>query len=190
MPRSGLDRQAVIDEAANLVDHEGLDALALATLARRLGIRSPSLYSHVDSLDDLRGELRLRGLRTIAAEMRRRATGVAGDEAVGAVCRAIRAVARAHPGLYAATVPADTADGEEVAAAAGDVLDVAVTVLRGAGVAEDDLIDAARFVRSAAHGFISLEASGGFGLPVDLDRSFDRLVAAVNLGLGEFRRDQ
>ena len=34
-------------------------------------------------------------------------------------------------------------------------------------------------LRSALHGFVSLETSGGFGLPVNIDHSFDRLVDAL-----------
>jgi hypothetical protein len=43
----------------------------------------------------------------------------------------------------------------------------------------DDAIDAIRALRSALHGFVLLETGGGFGLPVDVDRSFERLVAGL-----------
>jgi len=33
------------------------------------------------------------------------------------------------------------------------------------------------------HGFASLEAAGGFGLPYDLDQSFDWLIQAMGQGL-------
>jgi AcrR family transcriptional regulator len=181
-----LSTEAVIDEAADLVDHAGFEALSLASVARRLGVRPPSLYVHIGSLDHLRCELRLRGLRLLVDEIRRRATGVSGSEAIAQMCRAFRAVATERPGLYAATVPAVKEDRDDVAVAAEEVLGVAVAVLRGAGVPDDQLVHAARFVRSATHGFISLEAAGGFGLPVDLDRSFDGLVGAVVRGVEEY----
>ena len=59
----------------------------------------------------------------------------------------------------------------------------AFAVLRGYGLEGDDLIDATRAVRSAVHGFVTLEIAGGFGLPQDVDRSFDRLVEMVDKGL-------
>jgi len=43
----------------------------------------------------------------------------------------------------------------------------------------DDAIDAIRAFRSMLHGFVALECGGGFGLPVDIDRSFDRLVRGL-----------
>ena len=39
--------------------------------------------------------------------------------------------------------------------------------------------DAIRAMRSALHGFVSLETNDGFGLPVSIDRSFDYLVDSL-----------
>lgn len=39
-------------------------------------------------------------------------------------------------------------------------------------------------LRSTLHGFVSLAAAGGFGLPRAVDTTFDRLVAALD---GTFR---
>ena len=49
--------------------------------------------------------------------------------------------------------------------------------------ATGEVIHAVRAVRAALHGFVALEALGGFGLPVDREASFDRLVAALAAGL-------
>jgi hypothetical protein len=62
---------------------------------------------------------------------------------------------------------------------------VLLAILRGYGLEGDDAIHAARAVRSALHGFVSLEAAGGFGLPVELDASFERMVGALARGLRE-----
>jgi hypothetical protein len=48
-------------------------------------------------------------------------------------------------------------------------------------------VHAARAFRSAVHGFVVLEAAGGFGIPVDLDDSFDRLLATLAGGLATGR---
>jgi hypothetical protein len=34
-------------------------------------------------------------------------------------------------------------------------------------------------MRSMLHGFVDLERKGGFGMPVDLDESFDRAVSLL-----------
>jgi hypothetical protein len=55
--------------------------------------------------------------------------------------------------------------------------------LRGYGIAGDEAVHATRMLRSALHGFVILEAAGGFGMPQDVDRSFGRLVTALDLAL-------
>jgi hypothetical protein len=125
-----------------------------------------------------------RATRELATALRRAATGRAGADAIAAVAQAQREYALAHPGRYAATVAAPDPDDAEHLAAAADAVDVLTAVLAGAGLDGDDLIHAVRALRSAVHGFAALEASGGFGLDVDRDVSFQRLVDALARGIG------
>ena len=54
MPRRpALDRAAVVAAGLALVQEEGADALGINRLARKLGIKPPSLYNHVKSGEDL-----------------------------------------------------------------------------------------------------------------------------------------
>lgn len=49
-------------------------------------------------------------------------------------------------------------------------------MLRGFGIGDDQAVHAIRALRSALHGFVHLEANGGFRLPEDLDESYRLLV--------------
>ena len=60
-------------------------------------------------------------------------------------------------------------------------------MIGGYGIDDDEQIHAARFLRSAVHGFIDLECSGGFGIPVDLDASYRALVGQVMRSLRDWR---
>jgi hypothetical protein len=75
-------------------------------------------------------------------------------------------------------------DDPEAAAAAAQVVAVVLAVLRGYGLEQDDAIHAARIVRAALHGFVSLEAEDGFRIPLDLDETFARLLVVLDQGLG------
>ena len=184
MPRAGLSAAAVAAAAADLADADGLDALTLARVAQAVGVRTPSLYNHVGGLDDVRRRIALGALRDLGDALRDAAVGRAGDAALTAMARAYRAYARAHPGRYAATQRAAAlAEDAELRAAASRSVDVVLAILRGYGLEGHEAIHAARAVRSALHGFVALETGGGFGMPVDLDESFDRMVAALARGL-------
>jgi len=183
MPRAGLSTAAVVAAAADIADAEGLDRLTLARVAAAAGVRTPSLYNHVESLDDVRRRVALLALRDLADALRDAAVGRAGDDALVAMADAYRAYARRHPGRYAATQRAPAEGDEEMRAAAKGAVDVVLAILRGYGLEGDDAIHAARAVRSALHGFVALEAGGGFGIPVDLDESYARMVRALARGL-------
>jgi AcrR family transcriptional regulator len=185
VPRVGLSTASVVGAAADLADREGLDGLTLAGIASAVGVRTPSLYNHVQSLDDVRRRLALRGTQELTEVLRDAAVGRAGDDALIAMAHAYRSYAQRHPGRYAAAQRAPDEADAELAGAAGAAVAVLLAILRGYGLQGDDAIHAARAVRSALHGFVSLEASGGFGLPVDLDASFERMVRALAQGLRE-----
>jgi AcrR family transcriptional regulator len=179
MPRAGLAPETVVDAAAALADADGLDSLTLARLAKRLGVQPPSLYAHVGGLPDLRRRLAGRGARELAAALGGAAAGRAGGDALAAVARAYRDYALAHPGTYAAAQRATELDRADAEAA----VDVVLAVLRGYGLEGDEAVHAARIVRSALHGFAALETGEGFGIPLDLDDTFARLVAVLDQGL-------
>ncbi|MFC3399382.1 TetR-like C-terminal domain-containing protein [Microbacterium amylolyticum] len=85
------------------------------------------------------------------------------------------------------TAPArDDIEGQ---AATEPLLAVFGSVLRAYDLEGDDLTDAIRIVRSALHGFISLEGSEGFKLERDLDATFDRLISSLDTVLTQWRRD-
>jgi len=187
MPRAGLHPDAVVDAAARIADAEGLDAVTLARLASDLGIRTPSLYSHVGGLDDLRSRLAARGARELADAMQEAAAGRARGDALRAVAAAYRSYAREHPGSYAAAQRSAWLARGAGDAAAGDPGERAVrvfaAVLAGYGLTGDEAIHATRAVRAALHGFAALESGDGFGMPQSVDASFERLVALLDDGL-------
>ena len=187
-PRAGLDRAAVVRTAAALADEEGLEGVTLAVLASRLGIRTPSLYNHVAGLEGLRRELTLLGTRELGARLGRAAVGKTTDEAVVALGDAYRAFVKERPGLYAATIRASRSSGPEdpeLRETQGETTETVVAVLRSYGLDGDDAVHAARGLRSLVHGFTTLESAGGFGLPLDLDESFRRLLLTFVRGLRE-----
>jgi AcrR family transcriptional regulator len=187
MARRGLDSERVVEAAARIADGDGLDAVTLARVAGELGVRAPSLYNHVEGRGGLLRALAVRGVRELTAALRDAAVGRSGTDALTATARAYRAYAHAHPGLYAATVAAPAPGDPEHQAAARETVDVVFAVLRGWNLEGDDAVHAARAFRSAVHGFVVLEAARGFGIPVDLDDSFERLVATLAGGLATGR---
>jgi AcrR family transcriptional regulator len=181
-PRPGLDREKVLSAAAELVDREGRESLTVARLAAHLQVRPPSLYNHMRSLEQLEQDLAVRGLTELAVRLRTAATGLAELDALTAMANAYRTHAAQHPGLYAMALRAREVS-TDYSVAGAEIIAVVRAVLVGYALSDEEVLHAARCLRSAVHGFVSLEASGGFGMPFDLDESFSRLIQILHQGM-------
>ena len=128
-----------------------------------------------------RRDLRLLEVRATAGlieAMRDAAVGRSGPDAVRAIATAYRRWAGAHPGRYTATLRAPDATNPEAVAVAERAVGVFLAALAAFNLADDRAVDATRMVRAVLHGFVSLEGNGGFGMPRDIDRTFDAIVEA------------
>ena len=61
-PRGSLTRDQVVDAALQLADEEGVDAVSMPVLARRLACGVMTLYGYIKNKDDLLDAIALRGL--------------------------------------------------------------------------------------------------------------------------------
>lgn len=183
MPRAGLTRSRVLDAAADIADQVGFEAVTPSAVARAVGIRTPSLYAHVDGAEDLRDGITVLALAEMADAASRNVAGRSGGSALHALADAYRDYARAHPGRYAATRRrlAPGHHGVEVGRRHSELL---ASVLRGYGVPEDDHVHAVRLAGSTVHGFIALEATGSFDhSDPEADASWTRVVDVLHRAL-------
>lgn len=188
-PRPGLNRAAVVQAAAELLDANGGDGstspreVTLGEVAAKLGVRTPSLYNHIGGQEELRHELALLGLRELSVVIGRAAIGKAGDDAVLAIADAYRRFARERPGLYLATQRAPDPDDTEHQAAGAEIIAMLRLVLEPYGLSSDEEVHAIRGLRALVHGFVSLELAGGFRMAVDLEESYHWLLGRFVQGL-------
>lgn len=182
MPRAGLTPPLIARAAATIVDRDGRSSLTLARVADELGVRPPSLYNHVDGLDGLERLVALDGLEQLVDEARGALVGRSGRDGLRSMARVYRGFARAHPGVYPLTQIARPGD-DDYQRRARRLLDDLLALLSGFGIPDDELIHAARAVRSALHGFAMLEVQEGFGLDTDIDESFEWLIGSLERSL-------
>jgi AcrR family transcriptional regulator len=187
--RAGLSREGVTALALRVVDDggaQGFADLTLAKVAAAAGVATPSLYKHVGARADLRRSVALVAVNDLTRATAAATIGRSGPDALSALARAVRDFAREHPGRYAAiqlSPDLGAADDDPLSLAGAETIAVIVAVLRGFDLPEARTIDAIRAVRSAVHGFVSLELLGGFGLPDDVDHSFEVLVRLLVAGI-------
>lgn len=184
--RIRLDKSAVLQAAVRLVNEEGIEALTLSRLAEDLGIQTPSLYNHVDGLPGLYRDLAVVNISLLANRMSDAAIGKSGDALFMAVAQAVRDHVKQNSGLYLSTLRSSATQpdrNEDLLREEERVLKVGLAMMASLGLQGEDAIHGLRAFRSVVHGFATLEAAGGFGMPEDCDESFRRLIKAVVVGL-------
>ncbi len=178
-----LSRDIVVNAALTFLDREGWDALTINALASHLGTKGPSLYNHVDSLEDLRRTVRMRVVDDIITMLGRAGEGRARDDAVLVMAGAYRSYAHHHPGRYSAftRMPLGGDDPEYTAATKGAAAPV-ISVLSSYGLDGEEAFYAALEFWSALHGFVLLEMTGVMD-DVDTDAVFSDMVLRLAAGL-------
>jgi AcrR family transcriptional regulator len=180
MARMGLTPERLTRAGAELADEQGFDAVTVSAVARRFEVKAASLYAHVKSTDDLRTRIALLALEELADRVAEAIAGRSGRDALAAFATAYRDYAREHPGRYAAA--RFRLDPQTAAASAG-VRHAQMTraLLRGYDLDEPDQTHAVRMLGGMVHGFVELEAAGGFAhTAVDPQASWDWTVDSLD----------
>ena len=178
-----LSRHGIVDGALAFLDREGWDSLTINALATQLGTKGPSLYNHVDSLEDLRRAVRIRVIDDIITMLNRVGEGRSRDDAVLVMAGAYRSYAHHHPGRYSAftRMPLGGDDPEYAAATRGAAAPV-IAVLSSYGLDGEEAFFAALEFWSALHGFVLLEMTGVMD-DIDTDALFTDMVLRLAAGV-------
>ncbi len=173
-----VDLDRIRTEAVSLANRDGLESLSIGELAAALGIRPPSLYTHVDGLGAVRRLLALHGLRELEQGVARLTAGKSGPEAIRALLNGYRQFARNNPGVYSAMLATTDREDPERREAVERLVQTLTASLHDYAFVGPQRVHVFRCLRSLVHGFVSLEASGALNNPVSRDESFEWMVEA------------
>jgi hypothetical protein len=122
-------------------------------------------------------------LDALSAQLRRAVDDAGPKGKLTALMRAYRRFATEHAGTYALTVRAPERDDPAQADRDRTILDVVRDALAAYRLPAGSFVTTTRGLRSFVHGFVSLESAGGFGLPDDVDASFECLISSITAHL-------
>ncbi len=168
------DQADIIDTALSILDDQGLAAVTLKNVASELNIKSPSLYNHVDNLDDLLSMVAIRCLDNLYNALVNTVIGLSERDALLALSNEYRAFFKKHPGQYSLIQSVTIWQHNLEAKGASDkILQLAGKILEKSDLSQDGMIHFIRVWRSFMHGFLSLETNGDFGLEQSVNDSFN-----------------
>jgi AcrR family transcriptional regulator len=151
-------------------------------------IRMPSLYNHIDSLDDLRQAMAVYGLTRLIYTMKEAVVGLVGEAALLVMADVYRQFAHNHRGIYPLTTGAPEADDPALVLLVQELNQTLLLVFASFGLSGEPARHAARGYRALLHGFVAMEAAGGYRLPLSREESFRELLATFLAGLAICRQ--
>ncbi|MCX5311357.1 TetR/AcrR family transcriptional regulator [Streptomyces sp. NBC_00154] len=178
--RVGLTTERLVRAGAELADEVGFEQATPAELARRFGVKTASLYSHVKNAHDLKTKIALLALEELADQVSTAVAGRAGRDALTAFANVYRDYALKHPGRFAA---AQFRLDPQTAAASAGVRHAQMTraILRGYNLAEPHQTHAVRLLGSVFSGYVGLETAGGFSHSTpDSQESWTEILNALD----------
>ena len=186
--KTGLDKKAIIEVAANLADEKGIANVTLKVLADELGVKPPSLYKHFNGgLDELNKELMLYGWRSLESEIIKVVIGKAKDEAIIALSNAYRDLVTSHKGLFEAMQWYNMYESEEHLQATQGTVAVLFQILDAYELVEEQKVHIVRMLRGFLQGFLMIETHGGYGNAMPIRESFDFALKTILNGIGELQ---
>ena len=168
-----VTKAEVIKTASDMADRNGLHNVSLKAIAENLGIRTPSLYNHIGSLDELLREIAHSGMRTMNEKMIRAAIGKTGDSALKLVAVEYLNYMIEHPGVYEIIQWASWNGTEETA------------IIFNA----DKTTEILNMVTGMLHGYTTLQLRYAFSNPDKVRKELSEAIDTLLLGANQKYKD-
>ena len=178
MGAKGLTKDLILAEAVACMESTGQPVVSLHEVARRLGVKTPSLYNHIKNTKELRYEIFQYAIGQFVANQRAATANKRKDEAVRAFAEAYHTFAVENKGLFRLIMSIPSEEDDRAKEVAIPLLETVVEILTDYGLTEESVAHWQRVLRAILHGFISEEDLGYFYYykSIDLKKSRDIAV--------------
>lgn len=183
LPKTKIDKDLVIREAAHMANKIGIEKLSLKTLAAQLGVKSPSLYNHVDGLDDLKQQVMLYGWKEMEDRIIQAVIGLTGYDAVRAMCYAFHEYATENQGVFSAMLWYNQFENEQTREVTSKMFSVFLKITKSLNISQDNCFHLVRMFRGFLEGFALLEIHHAFGNTQPIEDSFDMSINILIEGM-------
>lgn len=186
MAQKGINRELIFKKAIEIIERNKHAAVSMREIAEELEIKTPSLYNHVKSMNELFADISFYAAHQLRQAQLAAIQGKDREEALFALAAAYRNFAREHTGLYKVTMALPSLPEDILAQTAAAVADPIFLVLSQYDLTEEQTIHWQRILRSMIHGFLTQEEAGFFRhSPVSVEVSYQTAVRCFLNGLYE-----
>lgn len=183
MAKNNISDELIIETSAKLSNRVGLENLSLKMIAEELNIKSPSLYNHISSLEDIKEKLMIYGWRKVEEKMIDSAVGVSGYDALKNMCHAFYDYAINNKGVFSAMLWYNKYDTQEKNNTTTRLFNLLFKVMKSLNISDDIINHSIRTLRSFLEGFSLLVINGAFGNPISIQGSFNISLEIIMNGI-------
>lgn len=188
MPRTGLSKEEIIQKAAQLANEKGLSYVTVTTLSNYLGIKKPSLYNHMKTIDDVVKSIMIYGWRYVSEDIPAGITGENPKENLKNYAKAVYRFAMDNPGIFEAMLWYNKYESKELLAATEGLYQFFFEQTERLGIERILANHFLRTYRSFLEGFILLEIHHSFGNPISVSESFEISLDVLLKGMDSYRK--
>lgn len=188
MSRADIDKSVIINKAAELANQIGLEKVTLKLLASNLNIKPPSLYNHINGLEDLQKEVMLYGWRQLEERVIEAAICVTGYDALEAMGRTFYKYATENPGIFNAMLWYNKFQSDEMQAATKRIFSVIYKIFSTLNISQENCDHLIRTYRAFLEGYALLVNNKAFGHPLSIEDSFEISLQVLMAGTKTLER--
>lgn len=177
-----VTKTAVIQAASDIADEKGLNNVSLKVVAERLNIRTPSLYNHIENLDDLLREVAHSGMRTMNQRMAQAAIGKSDDSAIEAIAIEYLNYMIEHCGIYETIQWATWHGTDETAKIFCEYTDLLKTLILSCHFATENVSEILNLLTGFLHGYTTLQLRYAFSKPEKVRKELIGALDTVLVG--------
>lgn len=189
MKKTIISEDMILKTAAMIANQEGLEKLSLKLIAETLNIKSPSLYNHVSSLEDIKEKIMIYGWKEMETLMIESAVGVSGYDALKAMSYAFFDYATTHQGVFSDMLWYNKYENEQAQKTTTKLFDIIFRIMKPLHISEDNINHIIRTLRSFLQGYAMLVNNHAFGNPLDIKESFDLSLDIIMKGIKTLEGD-
>lgn len=183
MTRNNINDEFIIEVSAKLSNEVGLDNLSLKMIAEKLNIKSPSLYNHIKSLEEIKKKIMIYGWKQMEQEMITSAVGVSGYDALRNMCNAFYEYATNNKGIFSSMLWYNKYENNESNEATTKLFNIVFKIMKPLNISDENINHIIRTLRSFLEGFSLLVNNNSFGHEVSIKESFDLSLEIIMNGI-------
>ena len=183
MSKNNISNELIIKTSAKLSNKVGLENLSLKMVAEELNIKSPSLYNHISSLEEIKERIMIYGWKELEENVIESVVGVAGYEALRSMCYAFYDYATNNKGIFTSMLWYNKFESDEKNNATKKLFSLIFKILQPLNISDSNIEHIIRTLRSFLEGFSLLVNNNAFGNPISIKESFDLSLDIIINGI-------